>query len=97
MEEGIYDTIEVTAKPNVDLSEEPEYEKTYADKEFRKLTFAFPFKYNNGIEEEISAKISREGIVFNTAVSEEVIEMVMNLIITIKLETFAKVAASLQE
>lgn len=97
MTEGIYDTVEVRAKDDIDLSEEPEYQETYSGKPFKSLTFWFPYKYNNGIEEEISVRVSKEGVNFFSDVSEEVIEHFTNVMLAIKFETFRLAALTLDD
>lgn len=103
MMEGIYDTVEVKAKPNVDLSEEDEYQDKYNDLPYRTLTFQFPFTYDNGLEDGVTIKITNtdnsvnNGIIFMSVVSEAVIEYVISTIFTIKANTFSEVAAVTQQ
>lgn len=97
MTEGIYDSIEVSAKPDVNLAEEPEYQENFSDKPYRSLTFNFPFKYNNGLEEDISITITKDGIIFHSTVSEEVIDCVIKHILDIKTNTLKKVVGLISE
>lgn len=103
MTEGIYDTVEVKAKLNVDLSEEDEYQDKYNDLPYRTLTFQFPFRYNNELEDEVTLKItntensSNNGLVFMSVVSETVIEHVISTVFTIKASTFQKIAATAEQ
>lgn len=90
MTEGIYDSIEVSAKPDIDLAEEPDYQENYSDKPYSKLTFNFPFRYNNGVEDDISIVITKDGIIFRSMVSEEVIDHVIKQVLEIKTRTFKK-------
>lgn len=85
MTEGIYATKEVTANPTIeDLSEEKQYQEEFAGEPFRTKTFKFNFKHCYGLEEEISMKITTEGICFYSSVSEEVIDNIVNNILDIK-------------
>ena len=97
MTEGIYDTIEVKANNEVvDLFEKQEYMDAFAGKPYRSMTFRFPYKHRNGLEEEISVRITPLGVNFNSAVSEEVIQNVMTELLKIKVTTFAQVAATVE-
>lgn len=84
IEGEIVDTIEYRAKPNKNLDDAEEYQQNCSDKPYRNLTFKFPYMYNNGMEEGISLRISKNGINFYTTVSEQVIQYVLEKIIQIK-------------
>lgn len=94
MTEGIYDTVEVSAKSDVNLIDEPEYNETYSYKPYRSKRIMFPFRNSNGFVENISARITTEGIHFYSTVSEEVIEHVLSCVLKIKGETLEETAAS---
>ena len=97
MTEGIYDTVEVKAKPQIDLSEEDEYTNMYSNKPYRSLTLQFPYKYRSGLEENVSIRITKEGINFYSAVSEEVIQFIIDRILSINEDTYKQIAASIEE
>lgn len=92
MPEGIYDSIEVRAKPDIDLAQESEYQESYSNKPFSSLTFEFPFRYNNGLEEDISIRITKDGINFYSTVSEQVIECVIENVLAVKADILNKMA-----
>lgn len=84
MDEGIYDTIEVRAKPGFNLADEPDYKKEYNGKPIKNARMEFLFKYSNGLEETVSFKVTPEGINFYNEVSEVIIQIVINCILNIK-------------
>lgn len=93
MTEGIYDTVELRAKPDVNLADEPEYKNSYDDKPYRSARIQFPFKCSNGLEENISLQITKEGINFYNEVSEEIIQYVINNVLNVKFPTNDQVAS----
>lgn len=94
MTEGIYDTIEVRAKPEVNLADEPEYKDEYNDKPYRNLRGQFQYKYSNGLEDTVSLQVTNEGVNFYTQVSEEVIQHVVNCILSLKFPPNDQVATT---
>lgn len=92
--EGAFDTIEVRAKPDVNLTDEPEYNEAYSDYPYRIKRVTFAFQNSNGFTEEISTQITTEGINFYSIVSEEVIQHVLDCVLRIKGETLEETAVT---
>lgn len=95
MPTGIYATVEVSATPQVpDLSQEDQYQNQFRGARTEKKTYQFNYHHSFGFTQSVTLTITRKGgLWFRTSIGEEVINHVINTLISIR-QQIATVAAT---
>lgn len=93
MNEGIYDTKEVKANPEINLFEQDEYIREFAGLPCKKQTLCFQYRYSFGLPGEISFRITDTGLNFISDIPEEVITLVVQEILKIRADDIRQIVA----
>ena len=97
MPEGPYDTVEVRANINVeDLFRDKSYQEEFSNTPYKNMTVSFSYSHNIGLEEKISLRINPKSINFYSAVSEEIIDYMIDNIFLIKHETTKQITSAME-